>query len=263
MKKFDFSSTDKVFQEWNVITLDPYYYNNEKQAYTTSPKNVFTRDNHLVIKAFKDGDSFTSGRLESKQNFSPFQSSSKKLRVEFTGKVPTVMGAWPAYWMLGDDKAYGQWPMCGEIDVMEWVQSISGIYQATLHWGGAGGPREAPTKQPLTPGEMATTWITYGVEYSAVPNQEYIQYYVRRENGQVSNGTRLDPGTWKDFPKCPEARFPGGFPCSPLAPFDNQMRLIIDLAVGGDWGGIGVTNYDAFNGGVEFETTDVTVCEKL
>lgn len=49
------------------------------------------------------GDRITSGRLQSKEQFSPKNVPGNKLRVEFTAKVPAAMGSWPALWMLGSN----------------------------------------------------------------------------------------------------------------------------------------------------------------
>lgn len=46
-----------------------------------------------------------------------------------------------------------------------------------------------------------------------------------------------------------------------MAPFDSNMILILNIAVGGDWGGCcGVQNYDVFENGVEMEISSVDVC---
>lgn len=37
------------------------------------------------------------------------------------------------------------------------------------------------------------------------------------------------------------------------------MRIILNLAVGGDWGGQGVTDYSAFNAGVTLSVSGVRV----
>jgi len=261
VKKFSFSDMNTVRNDWDIMQWNPGFVNEEKQRYTNDARNIFSRNGHLIVKAFRDGDSFTSGRLHSKQKFTPFDVPSRKLRVEFTGKVPTSMGGWPAYWMMGIDSTYGGWPRTGEIDIMEWVQQISGTYQSTNHWLGSGTHRSRSVNFNLSPDEMKNNYITYGVEYSAVPNDEYIQYYFRRANGEGMLGQKFDKNVWSDF-QCANKQA-GRFPCSTLAPFDNNMYLIINLAVGGTWGGAGVSNYDAFNGGVEMETSDVTVCKKL
>lgn len=45
-----------------------------------------------------------------------------------------------------------------------------------------------------------------------------------------------------------------------MAPFDANMNLIMNIAVGGFWGNCcGVQNYNVFENGVEMEISSVTV----
>jgi beta-glucanase (GH16 family) len=56
-------------------------------------------------------------------------------------------GIWPAFWMLPNYPWYGGWPISGEIDIMERVNSDP-FYYTTLHMGN---PHTFPTKTTNVP----------------------------------------------------------------------------------------------------------------
>jgi len=98
--------------------------NNEEEYYTSRKENIRIENGFLVIEARKEaynGSSYTSARIKSlnKQEFAYG-------KIEARLKVPAGAGTWPAFWMLGK---IGSWPGCGEIDIMEHV----GIEPKNLH----------------------------------------------------------------------------------------------------------------------------------
>ena len=114
--EFDGNKLDET--KWNYEPHEPGWTNNELQEYTTSTDNVFVRDGNLVIKAIKtekDGNvHYTSGKVTG-QNKTDFMYG----KVVVSAKVPEGQGLWPAIWMMPKDESYyGQWPKCGEIDIM-------------------------------------------------------------------------------------------------------------------------------------------------
>ena len=105
--------------------------NNEQQYYQTS--NVSVSNGNLVITARKqtvDGKPYTSGRINTNGKF-----SQKYGRIEASIKLPAVQGLWPAFWMLGTNIGEPNvgWPKCGEIDIMEHVNTGSTVL-GTIHW---------------------------------------------------------------------------------------------------------------------------------
>lgn len=90
--------------------------NSELQHYTNSPENVeISQDGKLIIRAIREGNSFTSGRIKTLNKF-----TFKYGRVEASIKVPNLKdGLWPAFWTLGNNFPVVGWPACGEIDIME------------------------------------------------------------------------------------------------------------------------------------------------
>ncbi len=75
-------------------------------------------------------------------------------KIDVRVHVPkTANGLWPAFWMLGDDKAQVGWPRCGEIDIVE-LGNRKGIednlqdrfYNGALHWGNGWNGGKYPNK---------------------------------------------------------------------------------------------------------------------
>lgn len=122
------------------------WYNGELQHYTNRQVNSSVSNGTLKITARREfftdqgqTKSFTSARLNSKFAFTYG-------KVEFSAKLPSAPGTWPALWLLGkniisEDGAYWQaqgfgntpWPACGEIDVMEHWGNNPNFVQSAIH----------------------------------------------------------------------------------------------------------------------------------
>lgn len=116
-------------------------FNEELQLY--QPSNLQTANGLLDITARKETVTgpttpfdatpktffYTSGRIESKRNFSA-SNTTPKVRLSARLKLPAGYGMWPAFWSYGDP-----WPTQGEIDVMEALGQERFQYQ-TAYWFG-------------------------------------------------------------------------------------------------------------------------------
>jgi len=248
LKEYDFSSMEQIRSDWNILTTPSGSTNNERQQYVDNEHTVASVGDQLRITASNNGQGIQSARLESKLAFTTMQVAGRCLRVEFTARVPTVGGGWPALWMIGEGHDYGGYPNEGEIDVFEWVHDLTDTFMSTLHWN-AVNPSTISRTFDLAMRTMNSTYITYGAEYCAENNNEYVQFYYQKPNETPTYSKKAYPSnwtsTWNPSPACSSAAHTG--PCTPLAPFDTKMTLIMNMAVGGDWGGLGVNNYDAFN----------------
>jgi beta-glucanase (GH16 family) len=189
-----------------------YVANREAQFYTDRRENARVENGALVIEARKEpfqGYSYTSARLET-QGIAHFLYG----RVEVRAKLPTGRGTWPAIWMLGADIDRVGWPACGEIDIMENVGfdplTIVGSVHTAAYNHVQNTQRNGVTTLPdPAPWEdfhvYALEWYPDRIEVSA----DGQVYFTFRNEG---TGER----TW---------------------PFDEPHFLILNLAIGGDWGG--------------------------
>jgi beta-glucanase (GH16 family) len=178
--------------------------NNESQFYTNRTDNVIVQGGVLKIIIKKEsyqGSSYTSARLLSKGKF-----SFKYGKVEFRAKLPSGGGTWPALWMLGSNLDTASWPACGEIDVMEHIgNSLNKIY-GTLHYPGrSGGNADGAT---INIANATTEFHIYSVDWRA----DAIKFYV-------------DNQLFKTFVN------------SSSVPFNQNFFLILNCAIGGDFGG--------------------------
>jgi beta-glucanase (GH16 family) len=182
--------------------------NRELQNYTNSLENVFTEGGNLVIRAKQQqsgGNAYTSGRIITKGKQS-FQYG----KLDVRAKVPKGKGVWPAIWMLGADIDQNNWPMCGEIDIMELRGSKPRELLSTMHFG---------TSAANHVYKGTTESLTYDLSddfhvFSVVRSKSLIRFY-------------LDGREYYRFT---------GSDASPY-PFNNPFFVILNVAVGGDFDG--------------------------
>lgn len=108
--------------------------NSELEYYTNSLNNAVVEDGKLKIHLIKEptsGFDYSSARLVSENKFDFTYG-----KIEFRAKLPSGGGTWPALWMLGANYATSAWPACGEIDVMEHIGNDQGTIHGTLHYPG-------------------------------------------------------------------------------------------------------------------------------
>lgn len=179
--------------------------NNELQYYTNRVDNVTISGGTLKIIAKKEtysGSAYTSARLLTKDKF-----SFKYGKVEFSAKLPTGAGTWPAIWSLGNNFTTVGWPACGEIDFMEHVGNQQNKIFGTLHHPGhSGGNADGGT---VVISNASTAFHKYTVEWTSA----FIKFSV------------------DDVPFFT-------FPNTALLPFNQNFFLIMNVAMGGNFGGM-------------------------
>jgi len=178
--------------------------NNELEYYTNRTDNAVVSNGTLKINLKKEdynGFGYTSARLLTKGKF-----NFKYGRVEVKAKLPTGVGTWPAIWALGSNVDTTPWPACGEIDIMEHVGKQQNTIFSTMHYpghyggGGVGGTTQNPT--------ASTDFHVYSLDWTPA-NLKFaidgVVYYT--------------------------------FPNSADLPFNNNFFLILNVAMGGNFGG--------------------------
>ena len=129
--EFDGDSIDNSKWTYDIGTGASGWGNNEWEYYTDRKENAYVKDGILHIRAQKEdykGSKYTSARMLTKGKFS-FKYGTVEARIA----LPTGKGIWPAFWMLGENIDTVGWPACGEIDIIEAVNSENIVY-GTNHW---------------------------------------------------------------------------------------------------------------------------------
>lgn len=173
--------------------------NNEVQTYTDEAQNAIVSGGNLKITLRKVGANYTSARLNSKGKF-----DFKYGKMEFRAKLPTGGGTWPALWMLGAVAL--PWPEVGEIDVMEHVGNQQDVIFGTLHYPGNSGGN-ANGASTIVPGVSNDFHI-----YSTIWSPTSIKIFV-------------DGNLFHSVPNTPDL------------PFNHNFFLIMNIAMGGNFGG--------------------------
>ncbi len=215
----EFSGSELDRTIWTYDPHEPGWTNSELQEYTTSEENVFTKNGNLVLKAIKTKDEngnayYTSGKIKG-QNLKDFMYG----KVSVRAKVPEGQGLWPAIWMMPtDEEHYGQWPKCGEIDIMEVLGHQTDTAYGTLHYGEPHGEQQGTYK--LEGGDtFASDFHEYSVEWEPGEFRWYI-------DGNLYH-------TVNDWFTAVEGEDDKPYP----APFDQTFFVQLNLAVGGTWPG--------------------------
>ncbi|MCL4484541.1 MAG: glycoside hydrolase family 16 protein [Bacteroidetes bacterium] len=185
--------------------------NNEAQFYTKERlQNAEVKDGYLTITAIKEdfeGKKYTSARIVTKAKGDWLYG-----RVEVRAKLPEGRGMWPAIWMLPTDWAYGGWPASGEIDIMENVGYDPYKIVASAHTRSYNHVQHTQKNNKLDIPDCYTNFHVYALEWEASEYRVYVddQLYFTFKN----EGTGF-----KEWP------------------FDKRFYLLLNVAVGGNWGG--------------------------
>lgn len=224
----DFTGTSLNRSDWNVELHEPGWVNNELQAYVDSDENIQVKDGNLLLKPVKktnadETESYTSGRIntQGKHDF-------KYGYFECRAKVPAGKGYLPAFWMMpADENLYGQWPKCGEIDIMEVMGQETNKAYGTIHYGEPHDQSQG-TYKVSEENNFADNYHTYACEWEP---GKIIWYIDGVKFHEESDWFSAKSGQG-------EVTYP--------APFDQPFYMILNLAVGGSWVGYpdATTTYD-------------------
>jgi beta-glucanase (GH16 family) len=204
----EFNGTSVNTSNWNIDVGNPGV-NSEQEYYQSS--NVTETGGNLVITAQQqtvDGQPYTSGKIETSGKFSTTYG-----RIEARIALPMVQGMWPAFWMLGNNINSVGWPQCGEIDIMEQVNTNNTIL-GTMHWYDNG---DASYGGSTSTSNTPADFHIYAVEW----NPEGINWYVDDNLYWTGNITNDINNT---------------------GAFQNPFYIILNLAVGGTLSGPTVNN---------------------
>ena len=176
--------------------------NNERQYYTK--ENVAVKDGHLIITATKDS-LYESGRITTRDKFE-FQYGV----IEVRAKLSTGQGIWPAIWMLGSNISEVGWPKSGEIDIMEYVGKAPHEIHTTLHTQDSHG--KSVNTKIHTIKDIEQGFHVYKCDWS----KDAISFYIDDALVYTFSPEVKDANTW---------------------PFDQPFYVILNMAVGGNFGG--------------------------
>ena len=202
--------------KWKYDTGGHGWGNKELQYYTQARKeNARVENGSLIIEARRDqwkGHEFTSARLVSKG-----KGDWTYGRFEVRAKLPSGKGTWPAIWMLPTDWSYGGWPSSGEIDIMEQVGYEPNVIHSSVHtkqYHHSIGTHKTATTTLST---ATTDFNVYAVEWTSEEIRGYLndQHYFTFKNERLTNPD-ADYRHWT---------------------FDRPFHLLLNIAVGGTWGG--------------------------
>lgn len=194
---------------YDIGTGNNGWGNNELEYYTNSSDNVKVEDGMLQITAKKEaymGSEYTSARLLTKGLF-----EQKYGRFEARIKMPWGQGIWPAFWLLGADSDTVTWPLCGEIDIMEYKGQEPTVTHGTVHGPGYSGATAITKSYDLINNRFDTDFHIFGIEWG----KNYINFYV---DDVLYNQITPDKvtGEWV---------------------YDKPFYIILNLAVGGNYVG--------------------------
>lgn len=192
---------------WNFDVGGGGWGNNELEYYREGGNNAWQYGGRLQIQAKREnygGRAYTSARINTsgRVSFGPYGYMQARIQ------MPGGQGMWPAFWMLGTNIGSVGWPACGEIDIMEHVNS-QGTALGSIHWMG---PSSQYDYSPPAFGVSYTNYHTYGLGWTSTG----LTWYLDGANKGSANIANSINSTEE---------------------FHRPFFAILNLAVGGYWPG--------------------------
>jgi beta-glucanase (GH16 family) len=229
--------------EWQLVWSDEFDYtglpdstkwnyevgfvrNAEMQYYTRANiKNARVENGVLVIEGRRErlANPKYNPQLDSwmaKRQFAQYTSASLTTqdkeswtygRIEVRAKLPRGKGTWPAIWTLGADIRKVKWPGCGEIDIMEQVGKDPNWIHGTVHYSAEG--KHQTNAGKINVADPSASFHVYAINWYS----DRIDFF-------------FDDTKYFTFPLNK-----AGF--GQENPFRKPQYLLINLALGGSWGG--------------------------
>lgn len=215
--------------KWSFETGGNGWGNNELQYYTNGANATVTGGN-LVITAKREnisGNEYSSARMITKGKGDWLYG-----RFEVRARLPKGRGTWPAIWMLSSDNSYGNWPASGEIDIMEHVGYDPGKIHCSIHTSAYNHTRGTQKTASTNVPDATDNFHVYRVDWTPYAVRGFIDgvQYFEFVNGNTGFTT------W---------------------PFNKKFYLILNIAVGGNWGGAQGIDNTAFPASMEVDYVKV------
>ena len=204
--EFNGSSLDSSKWDYEIGTGEWGWGNNEMQYYTNRSENLYINNGSMKIVARKEnyqGKEYTSSRIITKNKYEFHYGY-----IEARMALPSSLGIWPAFWLLGENIDSVSWPECGEIDVMEAINNEEKVH-ATLHWNDNGHQSSSNNGSEM---KTRPQYHIYAMEW----NEQSIKIYV--DDNLTFEKTNIPNAFKKDF------------------------YFLFNVAVGGQWPGYNIDN---------------------
>lgn len=219
-EEFDYTGAPNATRWTNEVG---FIRNREAQFYTTRRENARVENGRLIIEARKEQVAIPpGGRAARGRTNASYTSASltthglaewKHVRIEVRAKLPQGRGVWPAIWLLGGNQSRVGWPRCGEIDVMEYVGFDTNTIHANIHTAKYNHARGTGKGGRLRVEAPFNDFHVYAVDWQ----RDRMEFFVDDKN-------------YFTYAREPDAG-------DDVWPFDQPFYLILNLAIGGEWGG--------------------------
>ena len=205
-EQFDGTKLDTTFWNFELGNGCPGncgWGNNERQFYTKVNNQL--EDGKLIITARRKDSTYTSTRITTKG-----KKEFKYGRMEARAKLPVGQGIWPAFWMLGSNISEVGWPDCGEIDILEYIGRDPQMVYTTLHTRATHGENASSKKTRIA--NIEEGFHIYAIDWTA----DFIKFYVDDKLVYTYAPETKNKAVW---------------------PYDQPFYFVINMAVGGNFGG--------------------------
>jgi len=222
------------FYDYNAEQWIAGWGNGELEYYTREPENSFVESGMLHIRAIKEswnGSGYTSARLKTRKRDGGRLFDKLYGRFEVRAKLPIGRGVWPGIWMLPQSDRYGTWASSGEIDIVESKGQEPDRIHGTIHFGSRWPANASATKVHTFPEKQSIAeFHTYALEWEPgeirwlIDGEVYSTQKSWWSSSKLDGNKGIKPKDERDFNPWP-------------APFDQPFYLVMNVAVGGQFGG--------------------------